>query len=357
LRRYAILTEGSLGDIIHGKTAQGLIRYRPHEVVVVIDSEYAGKRVRDVIPALDSDAPIVGAMSDALEFHPSTLLIGVATDGGNLPPAMRAPLLQAVEAGLEIVNGLHAFLRDDVEVTERAARSGARLWDVRSMAETTALFTGRAYDVRQYVVLAVGSDCAVGKMTAMLEIERAAIALRARTKFVATGQTGIMITGAGLPLDRMVGDFITGGAERLVVDASPEVDVLLVEGQGSLIHPAYAPVTLGLLYGCAPDALILCHRINTNRIAGFDTRIPDLHELIEMHEALLRYLKPARVVAIVLDTSSVDETSARLAIDEATRLTGLTVDDPVRNGGAALWNAIEAGLVHTDKTRRQAAAT
>jgi len=342
-RRFAVLTEGYLDDPSSGKTAHGVMRFRPEEIAAAIDSKYAGKRVSDVVPSLPCDAPVVANLQQALAHRPTSLLIGVATHGGTLPPHLRACVLGAIDAGLEIVNGLHQFLNDDPQFVEHAKRSGARLWDVRAVGKVP-LFTGAAYDVPARIVLAVGSDCAVGKMTATLEIERAAQRSGARAEFVATGQTGIIIAGWGTCVDRVISDFVTGAAEQLVLNASPRSDVLLVEGQGSIFHPAYAPVTFGLLYGSAPDALILCHRPNATTIDGFNNAIPPLRELVEAHEKLLEHVKPARVVAIVLDTSALDAASAQRAIDAASAETGLPADDPVRNGGERLWNAIERAL-------------
>jgi len=350
-RRYAILAEGMLTGT-NGKTAHGVLRYRGESVAAVIDSVHAGRSVDDVMPWLGSRAPIVASLDEALALGANALLIGVATEGGHLPKPFRRTVLAAVDRGLEVVNGLHEFLRDDEEIVARAQRSGARLWDVRIPPEDIPLFSGAAYDVRAEIVLAIGSDCAVGKMTAMLEIERAARTGGARLEFVATGQTGILIAGKGIAVDRVISDFVTGAAEQLVLQASPDADVLLVEGQGSILHPAYAPVTFGLLYGSAPDALLLCHRARKTHIDGFDVELPDLPELIRAHEALLERIKPARVVAVALDTSALDPEQARQAIAQASQATGLPVDDPVRNGGAALWRAIERALHGTAKAKR-----
>jgi uncharacterized NAD-dependent epimerase/dehydratase family protein len=347
-RRYAVLTEGLLLDRC-GKTAHGLIRFRSAEVVAVIDSAYAGKTVRDVLPWLGSTAPIVASVTEALAYEPSSLLVGVATDGGRIPPALRGPILEAVDAGLEIVSGLHEFLQDDSEIVARAASSGSSLWDVRIPPQDIPVFSGAVYNAPQQVVLAVGTDCAVGKMTAMLEVERAARELGARIQFLATGQTGILIADNGIPIDSIVSDFVTGAAEQLVLGAPPSTDVLLVEGQGSILHPAYAPVTYGLLYGSAPDALVLCHRANQTHIDGFDVNLPPLAELVDLHEQLLGYIKPARVAAIVLDTAALTPMEAAEAIVRAAQETGLPADDPVRNGGTKIWRAMENELKRTRK--------
>jgi uncharacterized NAD-dependent epimerase/dehydratase family protein len=348
MRRYAVLTEGYLADPSAGKTAHGVMRFRPEQVAAVIDATHAGKRVMDVVPSLPCEAPVVASISDALAYRPTALLVGVATHGGTLPPHLRPRVLQAIDAGLEVVNGLHQFLNEDDEFVEHARKSGARLWDVRAVGKIP-VFSGAAYNVPQRVVLAVGSDCCVGKMTAMLEIERAALQAGTQAQFIATGQTGIMIAGWGTCVDRVISDFVTGAAEQLLLNASARSEVLLVEGQGSIFHPAYAPVTFGLLYGSAPDALLLCHRPNMSHIDGFSNPIPALPALIAAHETMLASVKPARVAAIALDTSALDARGAQRAIEDAERQTGLAADDPVRNGAQKLWRAISDALARTPK--------
>ena len=352
-RRYAVLTGGFLGEM-YGKTAQGVLRYRSDEVVAVIDERHAGKRVCDVVPNLRSTAPIVASFDEASAYAPDSLLIGVATDGGRIPPEFRRTILSAVDAGLEIVSGLHELLADDEEILARATRSGARLWDVRVPPQDISIFSGAAYALAQDVVLAVGSDCAVGKMTALLEIERAARAAGARARFAATGQTGIMITGTGIAVDRVIADFVAGAAEKLTLEHAAGADVVLVEGQGAIFHPAYGPVTLGLLYGSAPDVLLLCDRPSSRQIAGFSTAIPDLASLVRSYEDVVAHLKPARVAAIALDTSAYDASGAVAIIAATARATGLPVDDPVRNGAERLWAALETALRATPKAASRA---
>jgi uncharacterized NAD-dependent epimerase/dehydratase family protein len=346
-RRYAIIADGLLSQRT-AKTAFGVLRYGRDQVVAVIDRGHAGKTMLDVAPALGSPAPVVASLDDALAFSPNALLIGVATAGGYSPPEFRPQILKAIDAGLEVVSGLHALLADDPEFVARARASGARLWDVRVPPSDLGVFDGRAYGVPQTVVLAVGSDCAVGKMSVMLEIERAANATGRNAEFVATGQTGILIAGKGIAVDRVISDFVAGAAERLVLEADPSV-VTLVEGQGSIFHPAYAPVTFGLLLGAAPDLLVFCHDASRSSIDGFDVAIPALHVLIDAHEAYLRSIKPARCVAVALNTSKLDEADARAAIASAERDTGLPATDPVRYGAAPLWHAIANSTATTAK--------
>jgi len=348
--RFAVLAEGYLRSH-NGKTAHGILRFRPENVAVVIDSQNAGSTVNAVMPGYESAAPIVASVREALSYKPTSLLVGVATDGGAIPQVMRKPILDAADAGLSIVSGLHQLLADDPQIVEHAKRSGARLWDVRVPPRDIPLFSGAAYAVPQQVVLAVGSDCAVGKMTAMLEIEKAAISAGVKAEFIATGQTGIMIAGKGIAVDRVISDFVTGAAEQLVLGANADSQVLLVEGQGAIFHPAYAPVTFGLLYGSAPDALVLCHRPGSGRIHGFAQIIPDLRDLVSAHESLLQHVKPARVVAIALDTSSLSMNEARLLALKTEAQIGLVTSDPVREGGAKIWKAIAANLTQTKKAR------
>jgi uncharacterized NAD-dependent epimerase/dehydratase family protein len=354
-RRYAVLTEGYLADHTACKTAYGVIRFLPEQIAAVVDSQFSGKRVCDVVEALHSDAPIVATVPEALDLGATSLLIGVATHGGMLPPALREFVLTAIDNGLEIVNGLHEFLADDPQFAAGARASGARIWDVRAVPKP-AIFSGAVYDVRRQIVLAVGSDCSVGKMTAMLELQRSAIGAGTKAQFIATGQTGIIIAGWGACVDGVISDFVTGAAEQLVLGASPQSEVLLVEGQGSIFHPAYAPVTFGLLYGSAPDALVLCHRPNMAHIDGFSTAVPSLQTLVAMHESILAHVKPARVAAIAMDTSALDAAAAAAEVANAEWETGLTADDPVRNGGRKLWEAIAAALSRTPKAALSARA-
>jgi D-glutamate N-acetyltransferase len=348
-RRYAILARGLFATRA-AKTAHGVIAYGRDETVAVIDPDHAGARVRDVLPYLASDAPIVASVEEALAHEPTALLVGVAPPGGALPPQWRQDVLQALGAGLEVVSGLHEQLADDAEFAAAAARGNAHIWDVRT-PPAVPLFSGRAYDVASRVVLTVGSDCAVGKMTASLELTHAAHEHGANARFVATGQTGIMIAGSGIAVDRVISDFGPGAAEQLVVDNAEDAELLFVEGQGSINHPAYAPVTLSLLYGAAPDALVLVHLATRTVIEDFETPILSYRTLIRTYEALCATVKPARVVGIALNTLGLDDAAARAAIERARHETGLPADDVVRFGPHALYDAIAPAIAKTQPLR------
>ena len=342
-RRYVALAP-ELFATGAAKTAHGVIAYSADETVAVVDPSLAGKTVREALPYLRSDVPIVASVAEALAFEPTSLLIGVAPAGGKLPPTWRSEILQAIDAHLEIVSGLHELLSDDAEFVARARAAGSALWDVR-VPPKVELFSGAAFALRSRVVLTVGSDCASGKMTASLELARAARESGAQSLFVPTGQTGIMIAGWGIAVDRVVADFISGAAEALVLEGARRGgELLFVEGQGSINHPAYAGVTLGLLFGSAPDALILVHEAGRRAINGFDVPVLSLHELISLYETLCAGVKSAKVAGIALNTRELSEPVARRAIEAARSETGLPVDDVVRFGPHRLYDAIAPRL-------------
>ncbi len=333
-KRYLILAEGRSADEHFGKTARGVIRYRRDDVVAILDSERAGATLEGL--------PVVGSVNDALCFNPTTALVGVATAGGRFPPAWREILRSCVAKGLDVENGLHEFVSDDPELARLAALHGVELRDLRKPPAGLNVPTGANLELAAKVVLTVGSDCAIGKMTVSLELDREARSRGIASQFVATGQTGIAIAGWGISVDAVVSDFLAGAAEQLVVEGVERGGELLwVEGQGSLLHPSYAGVTLGLMHGAAPHAYVLCHKAGQRFVDG-DERypIPPLAELVELHERVSLLARPARVAAIALNTRDLDDDSARVAVEEAAAQTRLFASDPVRFGAAALLDAV-----------------
>jgi uncharacterized NAD-dependent epimerase/dehydratase family protein len=335
-KRYLILAEGRSGDPHHGKTARGVIRYGPDPSVAVLDSTRPGETLLGI--------PIVASVAEAMPFEPTTALVGVATQGGRFPPAWRELLVDCIEAGLDVENGLHEFLNDDAELAELAAKRGVELRDLRRPPEGLDVPTGENLRLPARVVLTVGSDCAIGKKTVALELDLEARRRGRRSVFVPTGQTGIAIAGWGIAVDAVVSDFLAGAAERLVVEGHRRGgDLLFVEGQGSLAHPAYSGVTLGLIHGSAPHAFVLCHRAGATEVEGYPGHpLPSLPELIELHERISLQLRPARVACIALNTAHLGEEEARAAIESTEAETGLPADDPVRFGAGPLLEAVEA---------------
>jgi len=336
--RCLLLAEGFSADPHYGKTARGVLRYRRQDVVAILDSTRAGEQ--------DEGVPVVGSVADAIPLGPDTALVGVATQGGRFPPAWIALLRDCVAAGLDIENGLHVFLADDPELRALAAEHGVELRDLRRPPADVSTATGENLDVPGTIVLTVGSDCAIGKMTVSLELDLEARRRGVRSVFVPTGQTGIAIAGWGISVDAVVADFIAGAAERLLVEAAARGgDLLWVEGQGSLIHPVYSGVTLGLYHGSVPHLLVLCHEAGRDEIEGAGGGphpIPSLRELVELHERLALPARPARVVAVALNTRALMDDAAREAIAAAEAETGLPADDPVRYGAGRLVDAVLA---------------
>ncbi len=327
--RYLILAEGALG-VFSSKTAVGHLRYRGSEVVGVIDSRSAGRRLGEVL-GFDHPAPIVASLAEGLALHPDALLIGIAPRGGGLPPAWRAIVREALSARLSVVSGLHLLLADDLELRALAQANGVELVDLRRPPEVLRLpreASQSAPHRRPFVLLTVGSDCNVGKMTAALEITRAARAAGIEAAFGATGQTGILIAGRGIAVDRVIADFIAGATEAIVDELGP-VDWAVVEGQGSLLHPAYSGVTLGLLHGARPDAMILCHHVGRTQIDGYGIPIPPLPALIELYEMAAAWVKPAPVVGVALNQVGAAPGAAAALAAEFEAETGLPAADPM----------------------------
>ena len=345
MRHIVVLAEGHF-DWHTAKTAVGVIRYGRDQVVAAIDSTHAGQDAGDVLEDPSGPAhgiPVVADVAEALDYHPDTLLIGIAPRGGRLPDDWRPGLVRAIAAGLDIVSGLHHFLADDPELAEAARQSGATIWDVRRPSDETAMriATGQPHRAGSHVVYFAGSDCNVGKMTAALEVDREARRRGLSSAFAATGQTGIVIAGRGIPADRYISDFIAGGTEALVTELEDEADWVFVEGQGALGHPAYSAVTLGLVHGSAPDFLILCHEAGRSTINGYPAvPIPPLGQVRSMYESAAEWLKPTRTVGIALNTFKLSEPDARAALESVRTETGLPAADPVRFGAGPLIDAL-----------------
>lgn len=335
--RIVILTEGKT-DPLTAKTAHALLRWRGQDVVALLDSTQAGKTAGELL-GVGGDTPVVGSLNDTEAAD--TLLIGVATAGGKIPAEWIGLCHDAIRRGMSLVSGMHQFLSDDPELVSAAQAAGVAIHDVRKNAE-------RDVATRQGItegctrVLTVGQDCSVGKMVTGLEIARGLQARDIDAKFVATGQTGILVEGDGLPIDCVVSDFVNGASEKLV-RANQHHQIMVVEGQATITHPRYSAVSCGLLHGVNPHAMILGYEVGRTHIRGMDhLPLPPLRSVLDAYEHLASFGEPAKVIAIAMN-------SRRLAADEAESERervraeyGLPVADPVRHGPGDLIDAVLA---------------
>ena len=338
-RRILILGEGFSHDPHYGKTMRGIVRYGPDPVVAILDSARAGEAHEGI--------PIVGTVADAVRYEPTVAVVGVATQGGRFPPAWRDLLKSCIAGGLDVESGLHEFISEDPELRELARQHGVELRDLRKPPPGLNVPTGANLEVDAKIVLTVGSDCAIGKKTVAVELDTEARRRGLDSVFVPTGQTGIAIAGWGIAVDAVVSDFLAGAAEQLVVEGARRGGkLLLVEGQGSIVHPLYSGVTLGLMHGSAPHGFVLCHRAGATEIEGCPGHpIPPLQELVELHERIALPARPARVVCIALNTAALpSDDDARAEIAAVAAETGLPADDPVRFGAGYLLDALLARL-------------
>ena len=344
-RRLVILTEGQF-NLHDAKTALGVIRYGRDEILAILDSTMVGRNLGEVMPGFD--VPFVATLDET--FHgrarPDGLLIGIAPTGGRLPGDWRMTILEAIRAGLDVHSGLHQFLGDDPEFVAAAEAAGTRLIDYRRPPDRMETSVGRRHVSGKRVILTVGTDCAIGKMSVALELVAAARRDGVSAAMVPTGQTGMMIEGWGVAVDRVISDFTNGTVEWLVEQGEERADWVIVEGQGSIDHPAYSAVTMGLIHGATPHAMVLVHK--PGLVEHDFTHLPEasfpiaaLPPFIELHERIAGLVAPSKVVGVALNTSlypSDDE--ARAVIEATSAETGLPADDPVRFGADRLWPAV-----------------
>lgn len=339
-RRIVILTEGR-SDPTAGKMASGILRYRTDEVVALIDSTQAGKTAAELFGVGDH-VPIVATLNETLVWQPDALVIGITPAGGQLPPEWRPMVLEALANRLEVISGMHTFLTDDPEFVSLARKYETRLTDLRKVPDDLTVNQCRAQALSCFRVHTVGTDCNVGKKVVALEMTRALQKLGKDAAFIATGQTGVFLAGQGIALDRVIGDFISGAAERLVLENAGH-DYLLIEGQGAISHPLYAGVTLGMLHGFAPQALILVHEYGRKMMRGSkDTPVLPPEKLIPLYEAVAAPVFPTKVVGIALNLRVLDDAAARREVEKVTAATGLPTTDVIKFGAAPLVDAVLA---------------
>lgn len=349
--RMVILQNGGITGTVNGKTGLSLLRYSEACVVAVIDPECAGKSLRALtrLP-LREDPPIVSSLQEALPFKPTVLSIGVAPSGGRLPELWRSEVRLAAREGLNIQNGLHTRLLEDSEI-RKCLRPGQWIWDMRQEPPDLSVGTGAARKLPGRRILFVGTDMNVGKMTAAIELDRAARKRGWKSKFIATGQTGMMISGEGVALDGVRVDYASGAIEHWVMRHGVDQDWLFIEGQGSLLNPA-STATLPLIRGSQPTDLILVHKAGMTHLKRFpEIRIPPLKQVAALNEAIAHAagaFGSPRVAGIALNTWAIDPSEIDQVIKQAQEETGLPCGDVLRGGADLLLDAIAASRSRTD---------
>jgi uncharacterized NAD-dependent epimerase/dehydratase family protein len=327
--RVAILLhEGIRGT--HGKTGLAYLRYGEASIVAVIDGQCTGESL-SALTGIERtrDIPIVGNVQEALTYHPDVLLIGIAPSGGVLPDAWWEEVKQGVAAGLSLVNGLHTPLASRFERLQERQW----IWDIRQEPKELNIGKGKARSLSCQRLLTVGTDMAVGKMSTSLEIYRAAQQRGIKAKFLPTGQGGLAIAGDGIALDAIRVDFAAGAVEQMVMDWGNDYNLLIVEGQGSLLHPG-STATLPLMRGSQPTGLILVHRAEQQFIRDVpELAIPPLSKVVQLYEQLASaggVFTPVSVIAIALNTFHLSVEAAQQAIEQVKEETGLPCTDIVR---------------------------
>ena len=340
--RIAVLAERKLG-VLTSKTAACMVRYQPHRVICIIDSTRSGQSVEQVL-GFGGDIPVVGSLDEALALQPDTLLMGIAPRGGALPDSWRKTVLDSIDNGLNIISGLHTLLSEDPEIGPAAERKNVAIWDIRKPVFPTEISRGLLRNKSGYVLLTVGSDCRTGKMTVAYELARGLNARGKKAEFVPTGQTGILLAGWGVAIDRIPGDFMARVMEDLTLEGLSRAPVAIVEGQGSVVHPGYSGVALAMLHGSCPDGLILCHEPGREEIEGYGKVIPPLSQLIHLYEEAAAPVFASKVVAVALNTYQLSEEKAREAARAVSAETGLHATDVIRWGPEDLCEIVEGLL-------------
>ncbi len=330
-RRMVLLTDGHSTPFL-AKTAINLLRYRGQDVIGVLDQHEAGKTAAEVF-GVGGDTPVVAHLQQVP--NADALYVGIAPPGGKLPLEWRDLILEAIDRGWDVVSGLHDFVHLNADYAQAAARVGVHLVDVRHN-HYRDIAAGRGLSDRCVRIHTVGHDCSLGKMVVALEVQRALQAAGHRAQFLATGQTGIMISGQGVPVDCVVADFVNGAIEQLV-RATEDAEFQLIEGQGSISHPAYSAVTLGLLHGCAPDGLIYCYEAGREYVKGLDqVPLPTCEAQLDVLQRIANLRHPCEVLGIAVNTRLLNAEAAAAEVRTAEQRFGLPACDVYRDGPAKL---------------------
>ncbi|MCP4193944.1 MAG: DUF1611 domain-containing protein [Planctomycetaceae bacterium] len=334
-RKLVVLTEGHTNPIT-AKTASSVLRYCADQVQALFDTTEAGKSAGELLD-VGAAIPVIGTLDDAPDAN--TLMIGIAPAGGRIPSAWRTIIFEAIRRKMDVISGLHDFLSDDPEFVSAAEQQGVQLIDVRRNHEHDVANRNGISD-QCLRIQTVGNDCCVGKMVATIEMTLALKAQGHDAKFVATGQTGILISGEGCPIDCVVSDFVSGAAEKLIIK-NQNHEMLLIEGQGSLAHPRYSAVTLGLLHGCLPHGLVICYEAGREGVHGMEhISLASLSHLKTVYETMANVMHPCRVIGVAMNSRLLSEEAAAVERRRVQDELGVPTCDVFRHGPDDLVRAV-----------------
>ncbi len=335
-RRMVILVDGYT-ETITAKTAVCVIRYRPEEVVAVLDRAGAGKTSGELL-GVGGSIPVVAGLADAPAAN--TLLLGIAPPGGKIPANWRPIVLEALGRRMTVVSGLHQFLCEDADFAAAAAKHGAKLVDLRRNDERDV---AQRVGIREEClrIHTVANDCSCGKMVTAVEVAQGLQRAGVDAAFVATGQTGMLVAGSGCAVDRVISDFVAGAAEKLIL-ANQQHEVILLEGQGSLFHPRYSGVTLSLLHGSMPHGLIVCYEMGRKTVHGMSPEVPlpSLRKVIDYYEETANIMHQCRVIGLAVNGMRYSEAEVAAECARVEDEFQLPACDVIRHGPGKLVEAV-----------------
>jgi len=340
-KRFAILCHEAF-NYIKNKTGNMLIRYRPDEVVAVIDREKIGSTSEKEV-GVGGNTPVVGDFNATLHLEPDTLVIGNATQGGFITDEYKGEIINAINAGCDIISGMHQFLNDDKELKNIAAQNNVKLIDLRMPPDPPHFPTGTWQNREVPVLLIVGTDCDTGKMTTAWEVTKRLQERGRKVEFIGTGQTGILLSGSGVPIDAVKADFMAGEIEFLIQNTPKDTELVIIEGQGALTNQFYAGVTLGLMHGAMPDYMLMTHDPSRD-LDVTDFPMVSMQHVMDLHLDLMKIFRKSKFIGINLLTFAFDEKKALELIQESENEYKIPTTDLIRFGDKGLIDAIEGIL-------------
>ena len=337
-KKIVILSHGAF-NYIKNKTGNMLIRYRTDEVIALLDRTKSGMTANDEL-GYGGNIPVLDNFDACIDLEPDTLVIGNASQGGFISDDYRAEVIKAIEFGCDIISGMHHFINDDVEFVQLAEKHNVSLFDLRRPPDPPNFPKGSWHKRKIPVLLIVGTDCDTGKMTTAWEVSERLKSRGRKVEFIGTGQTGILLSGAGVPIDAVKADFMAGEIEHLIDKVSEDTELIIVEGQGALTNQYYAGVTLGLLHGAMPDYMLMTHD-PARELDVTDYPMATMRLVMDMHLDLMSNFKKSKFIGINLLTFKLSDEDAKKEIDKVKEEYSMATTDLIRYGSNELIETIE----------------